>query len=108
MKPQQLMATGEWSRSGEWPGYAGAGPRYEHGTLDIVLQGFATQRNSRRAGRGITKVRSWRLTVNGQPVSRDSRFALLANQAAVIAANSATGCNYATVITARQRQEVQP
>jgi hypothetical protein len=104
MKPQQLMATGQWNRSGVWPHYQGEGPKYQHRTLDVQLQGFATQRNSRRK-RGVTKMRMWVLLVNGKPVSRDSRFALLADQAAVIATNSATGCTSATVITALQRQE---
>jgi len=106
MKPQQLMATGQWTRSGEWPSYSGAGPRYQHRRLDVELRGYATHRNSRRKY-GLAKMRMWVLRVNGKPVSRDSRFALLADQAAVIATNSATGCTNATVITALQRQEAQ-
>lgn len=90
MTPRQLMATGEWTRSGEWPYYQGEGPRYQHRTLDIRLQGYATHRNTRRrGGRGITKVRRWWLYVNGEPVTTDSRFALLADEAVVTATNSA-------------------
>lgn len=104
MTPQQLMATGEWTRSGEWPVYSGEGPRYQHRTLDIVLQGYVTHRNSRRS-KGIAKIRVWWLSVNGEKVSLDSRFSLLAEWAAVISINSATGCQHSTVTTARQREE---
>lgn len=94
MKPQQLMATGEWVRSGEWPYNTGEGPRYQHRTLDIRLQGYGTHRNTRRrGGRGTTKVRVWWLYVNGKPEWRDSRFALLADAAAEYASgkNCVTG-----------------
>jgi len=105
MTPNQLTATGEWDRSGEWPHYQGEGPRYQHRSLDIRLQGYATHRNTRRRGsRGITKVRRWQLYVNGEPMLSDSRFGLMAERAAVIAINSATQPVDATVTTARLRQ----
>lgn len=83
MTPKQLMATGDWVRSGGWPYYQGEGPRYQHRTLDLRIQGYATHRNSRRrGGKGITKIRVWHLTVNGSVVWRDTRFAKLADCAA--------------------------
>lgn len=104
MTPKQLMATGDWVRSGDWPYYQGEGPRYQHRTLDLRIQGYATHRNTRRRGsKGITKIRVWLLQVNGKPVNRHERFAPVAERAAVIAINSATGCSNATVETARPR-----
>lgn len=90
MTPKQLMATGEWTRSGDWPHYEGEGPRYQHRTLDIRVQGYATHRNTRRrGGRGITKMRVWWLVINGKHERRESRFATVADQAVVSATNSA-------------------
>jgi hypothetical protein len=94
MTPQQLMATGEWTRSGEWPAYSGEGPRYQHRSRDVQLQGYATHRNSRRRGtKGITNMRLWVLRVNGKPVWEDTRFSLLADAAAEYGTNlnSVTG-----------------
>ena len=92
MTPTQLMATGQWTRSGEWPEFKGTGPLYRHRTLDVRLQGYATHRNSRR-GKGITKMRLWVLSVNGKPVWEDTSFKLLADAAAEYGTNrnSATG-----------------
>jgi hypothetical protein len=88
MKPQQLMATGQWRRSGEWPGYAGEGPRYQHASGAVRIQGYATHRNSKRRSYGITKQRVWWVQVidltrnNGGPNLRFTRFADAADVAA--------------------------
>lgn len=94
MKPNQLMATGQWTRVGEWPEFKGAGPMYQHRSRDVQLQGYSTHRRSRRRGaKGITKMRLWVLQVNGKPVWEDTRFSLLADAAAEYGSNinSVTG-----------------
>lgn len=89
MTAKQLLATREWTRSGEWPYYQGEGPRYQHSSGIVAVQGFVTRTCSR-------KTRVWRLYVHGRVTPIRGRFAYVACEAARVLSSRRIGGGVST------------